>query len=132
MQALKTTRFFGRLALFLAVLTALIGLAHPALAGFVPSMDGATSRAEDLTTVRRTLENKLVAQRLAEMGYSGEEVRERLAALSDDELHRLAGQVDSLAPGGSVEAAIVILVLIILVLVVLRLVGKRVVIGDSY
>ena len=113
----------------MAIITGLIGLAHPAAAGFVPSGD--ISRADDLAFIQRTLENKMVAERLKAMGYDQSEIQERVAALSDDEMHDLAVQIDSLTPGGTGEAIIAVLVIIILVLLVLRLLGKRVVVGDG-
>lgn len=59
-------------------------------------------RAEDLETVRRVLEEEAVRERLGDLGLSPEEANRKLDGLSDAQLHRLAGKIDSLIPGGHI------------------------------
>jgi hypothetical protein len=133
MRLVRAAWWARHVALVLVALTLALGLAHPAMAGFVPSGVSAADRAQDLEVMRRTLENRVVAERLSALGYSNHEIQQRVAALSDDELHRLASRVDSMAPGGSgLEAVAIILVVVILVLVILRLLGKRVEVDSAF
>jgi hypothetical protein len=59
-----------------------------------------SQRANDLDQIQRHLEAKLVTQRLAELGLTPEEVQTRLAALTDDQLHAFARNLDGLQTGG--------------------------------
>jgi len=79
-----------------------------------------TARDTDLATIRSTLESKLVAQRLADVGLTPGEVQSRLASLTDEQLHQVAQHVDGAQPGG---ALILILAIIGAIVVVLALIG---------
>lgn len=90
----------------------------------VPSDDSATSlsisgreRAEDLRTVQRVLEAKIVQQRLRDLGLSPEEINTRLHRLSDAQLHQVAAQVNSLIPGGIESELNLILTVLLIILV---------------
>jgi len=78
------------------------------------------TRAADLSTIQSTLESKLVAQRLADIGLTAQEAHARLAALSDDQLHQVAQNLDGLQPGGEL---ILILAIIGAIVVVLAIIG---------
>ncbi len=80
----------------------------------------AGSRAADLSTIQSTLESKLVAQRLADIGLTAQEAQARLAALSDEQLHQVAQNLDGLQPGGEL---ILILAIIGAIVVVLAIIG---------
>lgn len=80
----------------------------------------AGARSADLSTIQSALESKLVAQRLADIGLTAQEVQARLAALSDDQLHQVAQNLDGLQPGGEL---ILILAIIGAIVVVLALIG---------
>ena len=80
----------------------------------------AGTRAADLSTIQSTLESKLVAQRLADIGLTAQEAHARLAALSDDQLHQVAQNLDGLQPGGEL---ILILAIIGAIVVVLAIIG---------
>lgn len=71
----------------------------PCVAGFVSNIKIQGSRANDMYTVQRTLENKLVSERLKDLGYSEQEVAIRLSRLTDDELHHASQQLDALGNG---------------------------------
>jgi len=53
-----------------------------------------------LQGIQRTLETKLVSQRLKEMGLTSDEVRARVGQLTDEEIHLLASNLDGLQVGG--------------------------------
>ncbi|MEJ2184068.1 MAG: PA2779 family protein [Nitrospirota bacterium] len=115
-------------------------IASMLLLAVVPRVEGALSpseviklskaeRAQDMATVRSILENKLVSQRLSDLGYSAEEAQARLGQLSDAQLHSLAQKLDDLNPGGDALGVIVVLLVIaILVVLFLKLYNRQVVI----
>ena len=120
-----------RIAILLVVSMAFISIVPRVQAAFVPSDDSFSSsmRQQDIATVKKILEQKLVQQRLKALGYSEQEVTARLDKLSDNELHRLATQLDTLTAGGNGLSVIVsILVIVGIIALILFITGKRLVI----
>ncbi len=118
-------------ACYLVVAMFIIGIAPRLDAAFSPSeaLSAPGVRAADTEKIRMALENKLVTQRLHDLGYSAEEVMTRLSELSDSQIHKFAQKLDDLKVGGDVGAAIIfVLVVVILVLVILQLSGHRVIV----
>ncbi len=89
---------------------------------------GISTRAEMIEKVRLALEQDMVAQRLADYGLTAGEVEAKLATLSDEQLHQLAGLSDTLAEGGVLGAVIAILVVILLVILIVKLLNKEIII----
>lgn len=88
-----------------------------------------SQRVTDLETVRQALENELVAQRLADYGFSKEEVQLKLQTMTDAQLHQLASVSDTLAEGGDgLGVVVTILVIVLLVIVILKLTDKQIII----
>jgi len=83
-------------------------------------------RAEDLQSIQRVLENKLVQQRLADLGLTPEEINAKLSGLSDAQLHQMAAQIDALMPGGELGLIIALLVIAILVVIFIYLLDRRI------
>lgn len=110
----------------------LIGIAPKVEASFSPSgvialphMD----RAQDLNTIRQTLENKMVAKRLAELGFSQKEINSRLSQLSDQQIHQFAQKMNRLKVGGDGwDFLVALLIVVILVILILQLTGHRVIV----
>jgi len=106
----------------------------PAAAGLVPSRtSGETSvtsaRDADLLIVERALEHKLVAQKLRDYGVAPNEVKSRLASLSDRDLHTLASASKGLPSGSDgVGVLIGVLIVILLVIVILKLLNHQVIV----
>ena len=107
----------------------------PAAAGLAPSrVSGGTSivsaRDADLLLARRTLENKVVAQKLRDYGVAPADAQARLASMSDKDLHTLASASKGLPSGGdgTTGAIIGVLLIVILVIVVLKLMHKEVIV----
>ncbi|MDR2386764.1 MAG: PA2779 family protein [Deltaproteobacteria bacterium] len=124
----KLGRFTVRLMIALAMVVALIPT-RGALAGFATTIDSQPTQAGDLDRVRQVLENKKIAQTLADLGYNQDEINHRLAQLSEAEIHALAGQLDeALVPAGdgTVGVIIAVVVVILVVLGILSLMGKSV------
>lgn len=101
-------------------------------AALVPSRlaDGLTAseRAEQIETIRQTLQRELVSQRLADYGLSAREIADKLPTLSDEQLHQMAGLSKDIAAGGTLEAVVAVLLIIFLVVVILKLMDKEVII----
>jgi hypothetical protein len=117
-----------RTALVLVVLMGLFGLVPRLDAAFVPSADwwSDLDRQSDMAGVQKVLEDKMVRERLKALGLTEEEISARLDQLSNQELHVLATQIDTVTAGGSTgEVIIVILLVAILVVLVLQLSGKH-------
>ena len=77
------------------------------------------SRAEDLQSIQRVLENKLIQQRLEDFGLTSEEINDKMNRLSDAQLHQMAAQIDALMPGGDVGLITVLVVLLIVLIIVI-------------
>ena len=56
--------------------------------------------------VDATLSEQIVAGRLQAVGLSGQQVRARLSQLSDQQLSQLAGQVDLIQAGGTIQGEV--------------------------
>ncbi|MDR2405780.1 MAG: PA2779 family protein [Deltaproteobacteria bacterium] len=133
MNELLTTKLGRRVVLLMLAISLALGLSPRfAVAGFAPTLNPQVSASAELEQIRVHLENKKVAQTLKNLGYTQEEITQRLAKLSPEEISQLAGELDkTLAPGGSAAGiAIGVVVVILVALGILSLVGKRVVVAD--
>lgn len=83
----------------------------------VSTPESGMDRVEDLRTVQRVLETKIVQQRLRDLGLSQEDINTRLDRLSDAQLHQVAAQVNSLIPGGIESELNLILTVLLIILV---------------
>ncbi|MDR1394892.1 MAG: PA2779 family protein [Deltaproteobacteria bacterium] len=133
MRHLLTTGFGQMVAVLMLALT--LGLAvspKAAVAGFLPTVTPAERDSQDMTAVRQALENKKVAGTLAALGYDRNEINERLAQLSDEEISALSGQLEeAMHPSGSGAGIVIgVVVVALVVLGVLSLMGKRVVVSE--
>ena len=92
-----------RSSLFVLMVLALL-IAVPTFAGPMPSKTAANqsiaSRDADLALVRDVTANEQVAQVLAQRGFTQEQVNQRLAQLSPQDLHQLASNLDQLQAAG--------------------------------
>ena len=116
---------------YLACAMFVIGIAPRLEAAFTPSeglVPASSTRATDVETIRTALEQKLVRQRLQDLGFSADEASTRLSELTDAQLHYFATRLDDLKVGGDGGLGIVIaiLVIIILIILILQLTGHRV------
>lgn len=118
-------------ALFLLFLLAGMDVA-PAAAGLAPSrVSGVTgiasSRDADLLVAQRMLEHKVVAQKLRDYGVQPEEVRARLASMSDDDLHQLATASAGLPSGSDgLGVLVTLLIIVLLVILIMKLMNKEI------
>lgn len=109
-----------------------IGIAPRLEAGFAPSealVPSSTARMSDLASLQTLLENKLVRQRLQDLGFSTDEISARLSQLSDEQIHSIAQKLDDLKVGADGAAwAIAILLVVVVVLLIINLTGHKVVV----
>jgi sensor histidine kinase regulating citrate/malate metabolism len=86
------------------VVALLLIAAMPALAGPVPSKTAANqsleSRDADLAVVRSIAANEQVAAVLSANGFTREQIDQRLAQMSSQDLHQLAQNLEQLQPAG--------------------------------
>jgi len=105
---------------YLTVAFSILSFASSAPAMFIPSPpegNGTSHREMDLQTIQKFLESKLVQHKLSELGFTTDEIQARLHQLDDEQIHRVAGQINALESGGD-SAAVWIIVLVLLAVVV--------------
>ncbi len=94
----------------------MLGLQSPAYAGMVGTgtvidhQQTVLDRGQLLTT----LDRDDVRQQLIAMGVDPQAARERVASLSDEELHSMAGRVQDLPAGGDILGVAVLIFLVLL------------------
>ncbi len=119
-------------ALYLVFAMFVIAITPRVEAGMVPSeiiQTALTDRAADIERIQRFLEMKVVKDRLESLGYTSEEIRQRLDGLTDHQIHQLAQQIDAIRVGGDgLGVVVALLVIVILVLVILHLTGHKVIV----
>ena len=89
---------------FFVVVLLVAFVAIPAFGGPVPSKTAANqsldSREADLTVIRDIAANEQVAAVLTAHGFTSEEVDQRLAQMSSQDLHQLSQNLEQLQPAG--------------------------------
>ena len=105
------TRLFKRLLSSLLIVC-LAGLGLPVQAGMLPTDAVNPGRVR----VLNVLERSDVQAQLQANGVSPADVKARVAAMSDDEVAQLAGQIDSLPAGGTDVLGFILVVFIILLI----------------
>jgi hypothetical protein len=80
-----------------------------------------------MATIQKALEQKLVQERLRDLGYTDDQIKARLDQLSDAEVHSLATQLDALMPAGGFTTVLGVLLLVaILVVLILMWTGHKI------
>jgi len=105
------TRLFKRVLSSLLIVC-LAGLGLPVHAGMLPTDAANPARARVLTV----LERSDVQAQLQANGVSPADVKARVAAMSDDEVAQLAGQIDGLPAGGTDVLGFILVVFVILLI----------------
>jgi len=137
------TAFYARpLASYLiAALLAISSLAGPAEAMHLPAPSEASpagqnaslpERSADIAKIQKTLETKELQQRLMDYGLTPEETAARIDRLSDEQLHQLAANLDSVQAGGDALSFLLGLAIIaLLVVLIIYLLEGRIVIKNK-
>ena len=116
------------LVLLQILVTAVLPLDN-SMAMVAPADDVTTSdsvsgaRSADMKTLQSVLENRVVRQRLQDLGFTDEQINSRVNQLSDAQLHQVASQINTLLPGGDdgVIWTIVGVLLIVVLIVILAI-----------
>ena len=133
MEQIRQWRILRHITALMLVTFGILSFAPKVDAAYVSNYDMLSTQADgkdaDMDTIQGTLENKLVVERLEALGYSKEEISERLAMLSPEERHDLATRIDALHSGQGVWGIVIgVLVVVIIVLLILHFTDKRVVV----
>jgi hypothetical protein len=108
----------------------IIGIVPKVEAGLAPSEVIALAQADrqaDLEKIRNAIETKMIRDRLEQYGLTQDEINSRLSAMSDQQVHNFALQLDSVKVGGdgwTILAAL--LAIAILAVILFYLLGHRV------
>jgi len=106
----------------------------PAVAGLVGSKPASEevskiSREEEIRTIQRALESKIVQEKLKAYGLSKEEIEKKLSEMDDQQIHILARASEKVLAGGDVLGTVIaVLVIAILVVILLKLLNKEIII----
>ena len=110
------------IALFRRLIACLLMVTVPAQAGLVSTESVAVAGSRE--RVVAFLERADVQLQIESMGVSPQDVKARVAALSDAEVTSLAGKIDSMPAGGDALGAVLWLALVVfLVLLITDLLG---------
>jgi hypothetical protein len=123
-------QFMKALSLYLVFAMFLLTLPMQSWAMFIPTGQATHVKRADLDSIQKTLESSVVKQRLADLGLSSEETMARIGKLSDEQIHQLAENLNSLQAGADSGVGILIfLVLVaIIVVVILEATGHKVIV----
>jgi len=104
--------------------TSLSVLPQPGQAMLVPTHEMVSTtvvnRLEDMQTLQKTLESKMIQKKLLAMGLKPAEVQQRISKMSDSQVHQMASQIRALNPGGLVVEILVAVALIVLILFLIK------------
>jgi len=106
----------------------------PAVAGLISSKPASEevskiNREEDIRTIQRALESKIVQEKLKAYGLSKEEIEKKLSEMDDQQIHILARASEKVLAGGDgLGTVITVLVIAILVVILLKLLNKEIII----
>src|SRR5512136_1232801 len=101
-------------------------------AGFIASQASQVpqNRTEDLGTIQKALETRMVSETLEKFGMTKAEVKSRLDGMTDAQIHQLATNLDEVRVAGDDALGVIVILLIIavLVIVILQLTGHKVIV----
>lgn len=123
-------QFMKALSLYLVFAMFLLTLPVQGWAMFIPASQTTHVRQTDLDIIQRTLESSVVKQRLLDLGLSSEDTMAQVSRLSDEQIHQLAENLDSVQAGADdgVGVLIFLVLVAIIVVVILEATGHRVIV----
>lgn len=104
----------------IAALTAALSIQAPQIRAEVVTTDEVAAQgqaAADRAKVRSFLERANVKEKLQALGVDGLTAKDRVAALSQEEVHALAQRIDAMPAGGNLSNTDLILILLVVILV---------------
>ena len=115
---MKNNAFLRWLIAILAVV-AISAQAPVVLAEIVDTdaMSAQNQAEQDRAKVQSFIDRANVTERLRAMGVSGVLAKDRVASLSEQEVHALAQRIDSMPAGGALSTQDIIIILLIAILI---------------
>jgi len=108
----------GLIAILAAAMIAQGSIVHAEMIG--PEAVSLQSQAEqDRAKVQNFVDRATVKERLQAMGVNGLVAKDRVAALTEEEIHALAQRIDAMPAGGALSNNDLILIVLIAILVAL-------------
>ena len=114
--------FMKHVTWYLVVAMFIIGITPRVYAGFSASEVigfSAIDRVSDLGKIQNAIETKMIGERLKQIGLTPDEIQKKLSQLSDQQIHRLALQLDELKVGGDAGWTVLVIVLVLAAIAVL-------------
>jgi hypothetical protein len=96
-----------------------LAFAFPAFAGMIETPAAPSQQQTQRERVLQLVERPEVAKQLEKMGISADRAKDRVAAMSDEEVAMVAGKLDSLPAGGELSNQDFLFLIIILLVVIL-------------
>lgn len=115
---MRINTFYSRRVI--SILVVAMSLQAPLAQAEIVSTDQMTTQSaleQDRAKIQNFIERANVKERLLALGVSGVLAEERVAALSEQEVHALAQKIDSLPAGGALGTYDWIVILLIVVLI---------------
>ena len=82
-------------------------------------------RQKEINKIYSLLEEKIVQKKLVNMRLNNNEIKARIAKLSDAQIHRLANRLDEIKVGGSAGGAILIVAIVVgIIMLILYFTGR--------
>jgi hypothetical protein len=110
-------------AITITVAASMLTLSPVARAEIVQTQELATQNQteQDRATVQSFVERATVKEKLEAMGVAGLLAKDRVAALSEQEVHALAERIDAMPAGGTLSQMDMVIILLIAILVAVAL-----------
>lgn len=84
---------------------------------------------EEWINIQNQLESKMISQLLLDYGLKNSEIESLFKQLNQEDIHKLALNINQIVPAGDAIAVVVgLLIVIILVIVILKLLNKEIII----
>ena len=114
-----TTLTRGLIALVATAMIAQTSVVHSEMIGAEAAISVQTQAEQDRAKVQAFVDRANVKERLQAMGVSGLAAKDRVAAMTEAEVHALAQRIDGMPAGGALSNNDLIIILLIAILVVL-------------
>ena len=115
---MQISPFMKLLSIYLVVSMLLLTLPVQGWAMFIPAAQATTTRQADLESIQRMLESQLIKQRLMDFGLTADDALARVNRLSDEQIHQLALNLNSVQAGADNGPGFLIFLLLVAIIVV--------------
>jgi hypothetical protein len=96
-------------------------IAPHARAALIPTPDAPPAQNAERERVKALVARPDLAEQLKKMGIAPEEIQGRIDAMTDQEVHSLAGRLDAVPAGGDITTQEWLLIIIVILLVIIIL-----------